>query len=191
MTKEAVDLSSWTKLPHRIAVDAKGYVWRAYRDPFYDDQLYWSMAPVNPDNSPVPHPVTFYEPTFAADADAYKVNHETERTVLTPSLASLHTHYLAVRQHTLSTDGLPLPDQIRAEGEYVEGEARELREAAAYLAAEVDVPKHPADAILDAHRHVRHEIADVVLAATTFAKILGVTVEQCIAEKTEADRGRG
>jgi hypothetical protein len=40
---------------------------------------------------------------------------------------------------------------------------------------------------------VRHEIADVVLAATTLAGMLpgDVTVEACIDEKTEADRGRG
>lgn len=51
---EAGDLSSWLKHPHRIAVDGKGYVWRAYED----DE--WSMAPVNPDNSPIPEPITYY-----------------------------------------------------------------------------------------------------------------------------------
>jgi len=30
-----------------------------------------------------------------------------------------------------------------------------------------------------------------VLATVTLANMLGVTVEECIAEKTEADRGRG
>ena len=42
--------------PPRLAVDANGFVWRVY------DDGAWSMAPVNPDNSPVPEPVTFYEP---------------------------------------------------------------------------------------------------------------------------------
>jgi hypothetical protein len=41
--------------PPRLAVDANGYVWRVYDE-------FWSMCPVNPDNSPVPEPVTFYEP---------------------------------------------------------------------------------------------------------------------------------
>lgn len=41
--------------PGRLAVDAKGFVWRVYG-------THWSMAPSNPDNFPVPYPVTFYEP---------------------------------------------------------------------------------------------------------------------------------
>jgi hypothetical protein len=40
--------------PPRLAVDAEGYVWRVYPE-------YWSMCPVNPDNEPVPEPVTYYE----------------------------------------------------------------------------------------------------------------------------------
>jgi len=55
-TPTAADLSSWLRHPHRIAVDAKGYVWRAFPD-------MWSMAPVNPDNSAIPQPVTFYDST--------------------------------------------------------------------------------------------------------------------------------
>lgn len=39
--------------PPLLAVDAHGYVWRVYRDG-------WSMAPQNPDNNPVPQPVTYY-----------------------------------------------------------------------------------------------------------------------------------
>lgn len=41
--------------PGRLAVDANGFVWRVYG-------THWSMAPSNPDNFPVPYPVTFYEP---------------------------------------------------------------------------------------------------------------------------------
>lgn len=55
--READDLSSWMDTPHRIGVDAKGYVWRAYTD-----EEFWSMAPTNPDNSPIPQPVTYYVP---------------------------------------------------------------------------------------------------------------------------------
>jgi hypothetical protein len=53
--RERSDLSGWTKTRHKLAVDAKGYVWRAYADS-------WSMAPTNPDNSPIPEPVTYYVP---------------------------------------------------------------------------------------------------------------------------------
>lgn len=42
--------------PPLLAVDANGYCWRAYADD------YWSMCPVNPDNSPIPRPVTYYVP---------------------------------------------------------------------------------------------------------------------------------
>lgn len=71
--KEASDLSSWMKNPHYIAVDAKGYVWRAYTD-----EKYWSMAPVNPDNSPIPEPITYYKPVFAGDRAAAKTDQATE-----------------------------------------------------------------------------------------------------------------
>lgn len=53
----AGDLSSWMETPHRLAVDGKGYVWRAYTD-----EEFWSMAPTNPDNSPIPEPITYYVP---------------------------------------------------------------------------------------------------------------------------------
>lgn len=43
------------ELPVRLAVDANGYVWRIFADGT------WSMAPNNPDNEPVPEPITFYD----------------------------------------------------------------------------------------------------------------------------------
>lgn len=42
-------------VPDRIAVDAKGFGWRVW-----DDSEIWSMVPVNPDNSPIPQPVTWF-----------------------------------------------------------------------------------------------------------------------------------
>jgi hypothetical protein len=42
-------------MPDRIAVDANGYGWRVW-----DDQEHWSMVPTNPDNSPIPQPVTWF-----------------------------------------------------------------------------------------------------------------------------------
>lgn len=42
-------------LPDRIAIDAKGYGWRQW-----DDEEMWSMVPTNPDNSPIPQPVTWF-----------------------------------------------------------------------------------------------------------------------------------
>ena len=42
-------------LPDAVAIDANGYWWRVWgEDPM------WSMVPVNPDNSPIPEPVTLY-----------------------------------------------------------------------------------------------------------------------------------
>ncbi len=85
-----------------------------------------------------------------------------------------------------------MADALCAQAAYVEGEARELHKAADMLATELDSPE-PGDAdwIEDRRRAARHEVADVVLSAVTLANILGVTVEDCIDEKTEADRGRG
>jgi len=37
-----------------VAEDADGYWWRVF------DDGTWSMCPTNPDNSPIPQPVTFY-----------------------------------------------------------------------------------------------------------------------------------
>lgn len=42
-------------MPDRIAVDAKGYGWRVW-----NDEDGWSMVPTNPDNSPIPQPVTWF-----------------------------------------------------------------------------------------------------------------------------------
>lgn len=50
-----------TDLPPRLAVDAEGYCWRVWPDS-------WSMARINPDNSPIPEPVTFYVPESAVAA---------------------------------------------------------------------------------------------------------------------------
>lgn len=44
-------------IPDRIAVDAKGYGWRVW-----NGSDYWSMVPTNPDNSPIPQPVTWFVP---------------------------------------------------------------------------------------------------------------------------------
>ena len=45
--------------PPLLAVDAHGYVWRVYEN---ENGELWSMAPANADNSPIPHPVTYYVP---------------------------------------------------------------------------------------------------------------------------------
>lgn len=94
--------------------------------------------------------------------------------------------YLTARGHTLSFAALRGPDRLRSQAAYVLGEARELREPVTDAARE-------RPAVLDGPwwEHARHELADVVLSATVLARYLGTTVEACIAEKTEADRGRG
>jgi NTP pyrophosphatase (non-canonical NTP hydrolase) len=109
-------------------------------------------------------------------------------------LAAKLALYLATRQHTLSTADLTGADQWCAEASYVVGEADELHKAIDQLCA---LEEGPADQADDdqwdaAQRAVRHELADVVLAATALAGMLpgGVTIEACIAEKTEADRPR-
>jgi hypothetical protein len=43
-------------LPDAVVIDANGYWWRVW-----DEHEYWSMVPVNPDNSPVPLPVKRYK----------------------------------------------------------------------------------------------------------------------------------
>ena len=40
----------------KLAVDADGFCWRVFEDGT------WSMARTNPDNSPIPQPVTYYTP---------------------------------------------------------------------------------------------------------------------------------
>lgn len=52
-------------LPDRIAIDAKGYGWRQW-----DDEEMWSMVPTNPDNSPIPQPITWFVPAKKAEVDA-------------------------------------------------------------------------------------------------------------------------
>lgn len=99
-----------------------------------------------------------------------------------PTLAELQQRYLEVRQHTLSIDGKPWTEAVLAQARYVVGEAKELDDAVNDLFAPANV---------DVGQCIRHEIADVVLATVTLANLLGVTVEACIAEKTEHDRGRG
>lgn len=42
-------------VPDRIAIDAHGYGWRVW-----DDQEMWSMVPQNPDNEPIPEPLTWF-----------------------------------------------------------------------------------------------------------------------------------
>lgn len=44
------------RVPDRIAIDALGYGWRAWDD----DPLFVSMVPQNPDNSPIPQPLTWF-----------------------------------------------------------------------------------------------------------------------------------
>jgi len=40
--------------PDKLAIDANGFGWRVYPG-------HWSMIPTNPDNSPIPQPVTMYD----------------------------------------------------------------------------------------------------------------------------------
>lgn len=42
-------------VPDRIAIDANGFGWRVW-----NDAEHWSMVPTNPDNSPIPQPVTWF-----------------------------------------------------------------------------------------------------------------------------------
>lgn len=101
-------------------------------------------------------------------------------------LAELQRQYLQARQHTLSIDGMSFTDAVTAQARYVRGEALELLDAAC------DLPANGTDQQAEAAgQHVRHEIADVVLSVVTLANLFGWFVEDCIAEKTEADRGRG
>lgn len=47
----------------RLAVDAAGYGW------WWNDDGSWSMIRTNPDNSPIPRPVTFYVPAERAASE--------------------------------------------------------------------------------------------------------------------------
>jgi len=111
------------------------------------------------------------------------------RSAAPVTLADLLERYLTERQHTINTAHLPYLQKIRAEADYVHGESEELRDAVlAYVDA---LNGWSGPTVEEALAHVRHELADVVLAATVLAGFLGTTVEACIAEKTERDRGRG
>jgi NTP pyrophosphatase (non-canonical NTP hydrolase) len=104
-------------------------------------------------------------------------------------LAGQLARYLEARQLTLSTAQLPSVEQLRAGAAYVLGEAIELHDAVVALCEAEESGEVTAQHL----RNVRHEIADVTLADTVLAGMMPgtVTVEACIAEKTEADRGRG
>ncbi len=52
-----------TTTTRRLAVDAAGFVW--WHNP--DDT--WSMARTNPDNTPIPHPITYYRATAPQPSD--------------------------------------------------------------------------------------------------------------------------
>jgi NTP pyrophosphatase (non-canonical NTP hydrolase) len=104
-------------------------------------------------------------------------------------LAGQLARYLEARQLTLSTSQLPGIEQLLAGAAYVLGEADELHRAVLALSEAHDRGEVTAEHL----RNVRHEIADVTLADAVVAGMMPgtVTVEACIAEKTEADRGRG
>lgn len=106
-------------------------------------------------------------------------------------LATQLAWYLETRQHTLSTAHLPHLAKLRGEADYVRGEADELRDAVCHYVGLLTNPRGSNVGVEQAEAHVRHELADTVLAATVLAGFLGTTVEACIAEKTELDRGRG
>lgn len=55
MTHDGKELNSGPQ-SFRVAVDADGYWWRVF------DDGTWSMCPTNPDNTPIPEPVTYYVP---------------------------------------------------------------------------------------------------------------------------------
>lgn len=59
---DAAEAQTPFTMPDRIAIDARGYGWRVW-----DDQAEWSMVPTNPDNSPVPEPVTWFVPEAGRD----------------------------------------------------------------------------------------------------------------------------
>lgn len=117
------------------------------------------------------------------------------------ALAEQLERYLTVRQHTLSTAHLCGFEKLIAEARYIVGEANELLDAVEGAARLWDTCSDSGRGLL--LLGIRKEIADVTLADTTLAGMLSgmvlpggwqvgsVTVEGCIAEKTEADRGRG
>lgn len=98
-------------------------------------------------------------------------------------LARLARNYLAARQHAISSKN------AHEQARYVLGEARELAEAMTNLVQYR--PYRTPQQAADLRTNVEHEIADVAIALANLADMLGVTVEDCIAKKTEHDRGRG
>jgi hypothetical protein len=72
---------SWFDSPHRVAVDAKGYVWRVYPEGVIPGAYgeCWSMAPTNPDNSPVPEPVIYYVPERQYQAARTRANRNAQK----------------------------------------------------------------------------------------------------------------
>jgi hypothetical protein len=102
------------------------------------------------------------------------------------TLDELLTNYLAARGVDLDRSTTDPRSAVLAQADYVRTEVNELHDAVADWYADGEVG-HEAKRL----RPVRHEIADVVLAATRLARLVGTTVEDCIDEKTEHDRGRG
>lgn len=101
---EAADLGP-NAVPDRIAIDAKGYGWRVW-----DDQPdMWSMVPQNPDNSPIPKPLTWFVransqagSSYDADARCPKCGHDDVATTYRQN-----GHEYACRDHRrgLAGDG--------------------------------------------------------------------------------------
>lgn len=48
-------------VPTRLCIDGEGYAWMLHDDQPELEGM-WSMARINPDNSPIPEPKTFYIP---------------------------------------------------------------------------------------------------------------------------------
>lgn len=114
------------------------------------------------------------------------------RAIDTVDVAVRLAHYHAARGITLPYAGMPLNEAVSDQATYVHGECKELLDAVdAWLAGPASFDGDPHD--IDAHtlRAIRLEIADVVLACAVLADQIDTTVEACIDEKMEADRGRG
>lgn len=93
--------------------------------------------------------------------------------------------YLNARGIAFPLAQMPLDEAVSTQSTYIHGEAEELLSAVGeWLDAGADADNSHVGAM-------RQELADVVLACAVLAEELGTTVEACIHEKTEADRGRG
>lgn len=113
------------------------------------------------------------------------MKNSTEEAGTSRDLRAMQAAYLESRGHVLSIDGLPFEKALEAQGKYVLGEALELHGAVfEVLSASGDEQQDAAN------EHLRHEIADVVLAVVTLANVAGWFVEDCIGMKTEKDRDR-